>query len=213
MMNAYNELYIEDAAQNLGEYLDYMVNSLHYAVDYAFELLAYSSVGRQFELGNPKYVTGMSGRELAVQVIYSVFNRWQQVADSWDCNRSSEYWTGWAIAQYQWRCGSTFRQMIEKGLNASKIESKYILHEADISKFYEWADIEWNRNSQRSERTIQRLRKYAKLTQKELSEKSGVSLRMIQLYEQGQNDLKKAQAEVVYMLAKALNTTVEELLD
>lgn len=60
---------------------------------------------------------------------------------------------------------------------------------------------------------LRRLRRYAGLTQKRLSEETGVSLRMIQLYEQGQNDLSKAQAKVVVSLAKALGCGVDELIE
>ena len=52
-----------------------------------------------------------------------------------------------------------------------------------------------------------------KLSQSQLAKASGVSLRMIQKYEQGDRDIKKAQAETVYQLAKALNCKMEELID
>ena len=41
----------------------------------------------------------------------------------------------------------------------------------------------------------------------------GVSLRMIQLYEQKQNDINKAQVNVVLSLAKVLGCDVEDLLE
>lgn len=52
-----------------------------------------------------------------------------------------------------------------------------------------------------------------KLSQSQLAKASGVSLRMLQKYEQGDRDLNKAQAETVYKLAKALNCKMEELID
>ena len=52
-----------------------------------------------------------------------------------------------------------------------------------------------------------------KLSQSQLAKASGVSLRMLQKYEQGDRDLNKAQAETVYKLAKALNCKIEELID
>ena len=52
-----------------------------------------------------------------------------------------------------------------------------------------------------------------KLSQFQLAKESGVSLRMLQKYEQGDRDIKKAQAETVYKLAKALNCKMEELID
>ena len=46
-----------------------------------------------------------------------------------------------------------------------------------------------------------------------MSEASGVTLRMIQLYEQKQNDINKAHVAVVISLAKALGCEVEDLID
>jgi|WetSurMetagenome_2_1015567.scaffolds.fasta_scaffold09980_2 transcriptional regulator with XRE-family HTH domain len=50
------------------------------------------------------------------------------------------------------------------------------------------------------------------LSQSQLAEKSGVSVRVIQHYEQGERDLNKAAVDTVMRLAKAVGVTVEELL-
>ena len=50
------------------------------------------------------------------------------------------------------------------------------------------------------------------LSQRQLSEKSGVSIRMIQHYEQGFKDINKASAETIYRLAKSLNCKMEDLV-
>jgi len=102
--------------------------------------------------------------------------------------------------------------MIEYGLTASRVCDMYILHESDIFKFIQNADIIISEAKELEKSRLKRLRHYCGYTQKQLSEKSGVSLRMIQLYEQGQNDLSHAQVGVVMELAKVLNCTVEELL-
>lgn len=49
--------------------------------------------------------------------------------------------------------------------------------------------------------------------QQQLSEASGVTLRMIQLYEQRQNDINKARVDVVVSLAHALGCEVEDILE
>lgn len=95
---------------------------------------------------------------------------------------------------------------------ASVILSKYILHEADESKFYKIADKIIDSHKANEEPMLKRLRKYYELTQKQLSEKSGVSLRMIQLYEQRQADISKAQVNIVGALAKALGCDIEDLV-
>lgn len=51
------------------------------------------------------------------------------------------------------------------------------------------------------------------LTQKELSERSGVNVRIIQHYEQGFRDINKAEAMTVYKLSEALGCSVKDILE
>ena len=51
------------------------------------------------------------------------------------------------------------------------------------------------------------------MTQLELAERSGVSQRMIQNYEQGTNDINKAQGLTLQALAQVLNCSMEDLLE
>jgi transcriptional regulator with XRE-family HTH domain len=89
----------------------------------------------------------------------------------------------------------------------------YILHEADESKFVEAANEIIARNRENRKTKLFEIRKARGFTQQQLSEASGVTLRMIQLYEQKQNDIRKAQVTVVVNLAKALGCDVEDLID
>jgi len=57
--------------------------------------------------------------------------------------------------------------------------------------------------------TLKTIRKQSHLTQKELADLSGVTLRMIQAYEQGHQDIKKAEARTVFALARMLGCTPE----
>lgn len=59
---------------------------------------------------------------------------------------------------------------------------------------------------------LKELRKSKKLLQPELAELAGVSLKALQAYEQNYRPLGRASAEDVYRIAKALGTTMEELL-
>ena len=71
--------------------------------------------------------------------------------------------------------------------------------------------IERNKSTRNSR--LQEIRKARGFTQQQLSDASGVSLRMIQLYEQKQNDIGKAQVNIVISLAKALGCDVEDIID
>ena len=56
------------------------------------------------------------------------------------------------------------------------------------------------------------LRRSAGLSQQELSEKSGVKISTLQKLESGANDLMGAKVGIVLALAKALDTTVEDIV-
>lgn len=60
---------------------------------------------------------------------------------------------------------------------------------------------------------LKEIRTQQGLSQSLLSKEANVSLKTLQAYEQGDRDIKKAQAETVYKLAKALNCKMEELID
>ena len=60
---------------------------------------------------------------------------------------------------------------------------------------------------------LKEIRTQQGLSQSLLSKEANVSLKTLQAYEQGDRDIKKAQAETVYKLAKALNCKMEELMD
>lgn len=62
-------------------------------------------------------------------------------------------------------------------------------------------------------KNLQRIRKGACMSQSQLSNTSGVSLRMIQAYEQGTKDINRAEGLSIYHLAQALSCTVEDLLE
>lgn len=60
---------------------------------------------------------------------------------------------------------------------------------------------------------LKKMRELAGYSQGKLAKVSGVSVRMIQNYEQGQNDINKAEAMTVYKLAYYLQCRVEDLLE
>lgn len=50
-------------------------------------------------------------------------------------------------------------------------------------------------------------------SQSKLAEESGVSIRIIQYYEQKYRDINKAQAITLHQIAKALECSIEDLLE
>ena len=68
------------------------------------------------------------------------------------------------------------------------------------------------RNNAERKSKLSVIRKARGFTQAELAKASGISLRMIQLYEQKQNDISKAQVDTALALCKALGCDVEDLI-
>lgn len=56
-------------------------------------------------------------------------------------------------------------------------------------------------------------RETKQLSQRKLAELSGVSVRMIQYYEQGVKDINKAHAMTVYKLSEALECDICDILE
>ena len=85
-----------------------------------------------------------------------------------------------------------------------------LFHEMDITNFVEALNHRMNANAPGN--TLKRIREACGLSQRELAEQSGVKLRMIQLYEQGVNDIQRAQAQTLYKLSRTLGCSIETLL-
>ena len=83
----------------------------------------------------------------------------------------------------------------------------YPYHEADEMKTVERIEVYFPKVS-----ALKTIRQKRKLTQEQLALLSGVNIRSIRSYEQGDNDIAKAQGDTLLMLAKALDCSVEELL-
>jgi DNA-binding transcriptional regulator YiaG len=213
MTNAYSELYLDDAMNNLGDMVEFAVCDLGFDPDVFFGWFISSGIAAKFEKGNPKYVAGMSGFELAEAVLTETNVPYEKREPSYASFKGREYWAGWILAYYQWETGKRFADMVKDGLTLSTVLSMYILHEADESKFVEAANEIIARNRENRKTKLFEIRKARGFTQQQLSEASGVTLRMIQLYEQKQNDIRKAQVTVVVNLAKALGCDVEDLID
>ena len=213
MTTAYSELYLDDAMNNLGDMVAFAVCDLGFDPDEFFGWFILSGIASQFEIGNPKYVAGMSGFELAEAVLAEVNVSYDKREPSYDEFKGREFWAGWILAYYQWETRKRFKDIVKDGLTLSAVFSMYILHEADESKFVEVANEIITRNKGNRKSKLSEIRKARGFTQQQLSEASGVTLRMIQLYEQKQNDISKAQVTVVISLAKALGCEVEDLIE
>ena len=211
MMRAYKETYLYNAANKLGDMMDYVVNDCGLDGEQYLHMFISSGLAQQFERGNPRVIAGMSGVEIAVETILSVTGRAPVATPAYVDFRTEEFWGGWALAHYQWYSSRSFAAIL-RFLPFSHLLDMYItLHEADITKLYAVADEIYAMSLPQT--NLRRFRELSGLSQSKLSAEADVSLRSIQMYEQRNKDINKAQAITVLKIARVLGCEVEDLIE
>lgn len=211
MKQAYNELYLEDAMENMGEMLDYAVNVCGMDADEFWKLFISSGLADSFGKGMPKVVSGLSGTELVYEVYDKTGNSQEIYPVQIEFGRSREYWSGWILAYYQWLSGKSFAS-IHKTVPMKEILRLYpTLHEASEERFVEVMERLVSEYGQMT--NLQKIRRSLGYSQAELATHSGVNKRMIQQYEIGAKDINKAAGITLLALAQALNCDIKDLLE
>ena len=140
MARAYKKTYLGGAMRNLAVMMDCGVRKYGYSIEEFYRKFLSCEVSRQFAGGNPRYLVGMSGAELADYVVEASGGTVLKGNDG-TYSVSPEYWAGWVLAYYQWLSRRSFSYMFSKGLGIKEVVAMYYpLHEADISRFADAAD-------------------------------------------------------------------------
>lgn len=106
---AYSELYVEDAMETVAFSFDYAVRALNLSIQEYLEKFVNFEYINLIEAGNPHYVSGISGCELALMVCGLDDGPKSPEYAPW-----KEYWIGMNLAYYQWYRNLTYRQILEK---------------------------------------------------------------------------------------------------
>ncbi len=211
MMNAYDKDYLYHAQKNFGYMADFAVNTCNYDIDEFFDMFLASNVCGQFETGNPAYIVGKTGCELVRSVISEIKNTDIDTPDAMYLDKSPEYWLGWVLSYYAWLKNYRFGYILSAVSAGDMIGMYDTMHEADISRFVYALDERLK--AFYTQTALTRLRNAAGLSQSELSERSGVNVRIIQAYEQRTRDINKAQFAAIANLAQALDCNAVDLLE
>jgi len=207
-MNAYNKIYLDDAMQTAAAMMDCAVNGLGCSAEEFCARFLASGIADRFSRGDVTCIVGKSGVELAIEVM-----RLTGSDILYDCGiisiSSPEYWAGWTLAYYQWQSGLSFKQLSRLGLDmCSVIKMFNPLHEADLSVFCQRVDEIVKEQTKSLPHWIKRLRKLNDITQEELSEITGVPLRLIRAYEQKTIDTSNAESRTIENIRRGLHMTV-----
>lgn len=210
-IRAYDESYLPYSQEILGHAVDFAVMTLDVEPDDFGNSFAVSRASKQFAAGNPRYVAGMNGCELARIVLSETQTPFTDADDIMYLDKSPEYWAGWALAFYQWHSSRSFMEIL-RAVPISEIIKMYpVCHEMDIMQFVDRMNILMKRTYPYTRLRMKRMN--SGLSQSQLAAEAGVALRQIQLFEQRQRDINKASAETVFKLSRALYCGMEELME
>ena len=208
---AYQETYLSKAQAALGDAFDYAINTCRIPGLDFMKLFTASSVSRRMENGEPVFLAGKSGIEIAADVVFETTGKQLETEPEEHFDRSREYWIGWALCYYQWFSGRSYSEIF-KVLSYEDLANMYhTLHEADITKFVDIADEKIRAHFK--DTNLKRFRTSYGCTQAELAKRSGVTLRSIQMYEQRNKDINKASADALYRISRVLGCNMESLLE
>lgn len=215
-MIAYDETYLSGAQRRLGALFDFAVFGLGTDLACAHAAFLASPLSQRFAAGDPAVVAGRSGEELALEVLAPIAA--DAVVREWAPRKwvpretaSPEYWTGWALAFYQWASGYAF-DAIDERVGIESIRSLYTpFHEMDVRQFCDRLD---ELCAQAHPQTnLQARRLAAGLSQSQLARASGIPVRTLQQYEQRQKNINHARADYVAALARALGCSAIDLFE
>ena len=211
MTCAYNKEYLPRARAAMGTMFDYAVWDVKMDIDEYFSLFVASGLADRFGNGEPSIVAGMSGVEIAREALTKTGYAEELPQPRFNLDRSREYWTGWALAYFQWASSIPFR-LIARYVPVSHIRDLYSpYHEMDIRQFVDRMNELYSKA--KPETNLKIMREGVGLTQARLAAAADVPVRTIQQYEQRQKNIRKANIETVLSLAHAIGCRAEDLLD
>ena len=159
-------------------------------------------IGRVWERGDARYLAGRSGDELFTELTGRPTD-----PEEHDFELSAGEWCGRVLCRAQWEFGCTFEALLK---TVSLAELQRMFSSRRRAPVGETVDALHDRLYPGSALKSLRLRRG--LSQTQLALVSGVTLRSIRAYEQGDLDISKAQYDTLCALAHSLQCSVPELM-
>ena len=124
MTTAYDDVCLKRASDTLGRMLDYSVYSLHYDIASMMDLFTASGLAALFERGDIRVIAGMSGIELAYEVLERSGLSYERTTPRHTISLSAEYWCGCALAKMQWASSQPFDRIM-KSFSAAAFTAEF----------------------------------------------------------------------------------------
>lgn len=72
-----------------------------------------TGLAKRFEEGDFRLIVRMSGIEFVYTILDEAQIEIEYIPPVYTLKRSEEYWTGWALAYYQWYTSKSFREIVQ----------------------------------------------------------------------------------------------------
>ena len=202
MSSSYKEEFASIIQNKVAEMFELAVYAKNMSGSAFAELFANSEVGKAFETMDPIFALGKSSIELLSIILneppFEIF-----VNEA----ASPEYWAGWIYAYAQVNLKKSYRTLFIAFPYDELLLNYFPYHEMDINHII---NIFKKRLTKYS--SLKEARTRIGLSRHDLSLLSDVSESTIKSYESNKRDIRKAQADTVLALARALRVTVDYLI-
>ena len=108
VIQSYNNLYLPNLSENLGVMFEHAVD-IGINPTIFWNTFVNSTVAKQIEKGNPKYLTCS-----ALDYLNEIYNGKKTIPNKEDINKDKYYWAGWVLAQFQHKKNKTSTRLISK---------------------------------------------------------------------------------------------------
>ena len=135
MAYPYDEIYLESVQKNLGFFFQISLRNLNLLPQDVQDAFLASEVSKQIEMGNPDFLCGKSGYELALIAFPKILtDDIIKQAISEPFYPEAEYWSGTVLAYCQWKTGKSFSAILAQYPLERILSNYHLMHEADITK-------------------------------------------------------------------------------
>lgn len=145
MAYPYDELYLESVQKNLGFFFQISLRNLNLLPQDVQNTFLASDVSKQIEMGNPDFLCGKSGYELALIAFPKILtDDIIKQAISEPFYPEAEYWSGTVLAYCQWKTGKSFSAILAQYPLERILSNYHLMHEADITKMVNLIEAGFN---------------------------------------------------------------------
>ena len=201
-MYAYRKDYADIIQHKTAEMFEIAVLCEGLAIDDFAKMFSIFQIAEAFESMDSVLILGKSSNELLALLLDKA-----PVDYNIPSYASPEYWVGWVLGYVQTTLKKSFKTLVKVFPCSELLNHYFPYHEMDINQILDVFKEKLAKYSPLKER-----REAVGLSQSDLSLLSDVPVRTMRAYEQNKLDIKKAQADTVVELARALSCSVDYLI-